>query len=201
MTLPNEDPTISSLHYADDAIFLGNWEERNIGNLMKVLRWFHLASGLRINWSKSTLVGVKVNELELCRVASAFGCKEGTLPFNYLGFPIGISMTKESSWSPLIERFLSRLSGWKAKLLSYGGKLTLCKSVLGSLGNYLFSLYKAPNVALKKLESIRMNFLWGSNTVHRKIHWVAWDKILNNREKGGLNVGSLKALNITLLTK
>ena len=30
---------------------------------------------------------------------------------------------------------------------------------------------------------------------------MAWDRILINREKGGLNVGSLKALNIVVLAK
>ena len=110
-------------------------------------------------------------------------------------------MSKEVSWSSLYDKFHRRLSGWKAKSLSGGGKLTLCKSVLGSLGVYLFSLYKAPNVVIKKLKGLRMHFFWGTNDGSNKIPWVAWDKILNSRSNGGLELGSLKALNTALLTK
>ncbi|KAJ9564749.1 hypothetical protein OSB04_000715 [Centaurea solstitialis] len=201
ITHPNNEPTISSLHYADDAIFLGVWNEGNIKNLMKILRWFHLASGLKINWSKSTLMGVKVLSPDLSCVAADHGVREGKIPFNYLGFPIGASMSKMTSWNPLIEKFCCKILTWKSHSLSFGGKITLCKSVLGSLGVFLFSLYKAPTGVLRKLESLRMNFFWGSDETKKKIKWVAWDKVINGREKGGLGIGSLKALNVALLSK
>ena len=41
-----------------------------------------------------------------------------------------------------------------------GGRLTLCKAVLGGLGVYLFSLYKAPAKMIDKLEKIRRDFFW-----------------------------------------
>ncbi|KAJ9557516.1 hypothetical protein OSB04_012130 [Centaurea solstitialis] len=201
ITLPNNGPTISSLHYVDVAIFLGVWNEGNIKNLMKILWWFHLASGLKINWNKSTLMGVKVLSPDLSCVVADLGVREGKIPFNYLGFPIGASMSKVTSWNPLIEKFRCKLSTWKSHNLSFGGKITLCKSVLGSLGVFLFSLYKAPTGVLRKLESLRMNFFWVSDETKNKIKWVAWDKVINGREKGGLGIGSLKALNVALLSK
>ena len=86
------------------------------------------------------------------------GCKIGKIPFVYLGLPIGSSMTKEVHWTSLYEKFTNKLSAWKEKCLSLGGKITLCKSVLGSLGVYLFSLYKSPGKVLRKLERIRKGF-------------------------------------------
>lgn len=65
----------------------------------------------------------------------------------------------------------------------------------------MFSLYKAPVKVLKKLESIRCNFFWGGASENRKIPWVAWHKLLNSKEKGGLGIGSLQALNQALLVK
>ncbi|KAJ9553612.1 hypothetical protein OSB04_017657 [Centaurea solstitialis] len=59
VTLPNGEPEIVSLHYADDAIFLGRWNGHNLRNLMKTLKCFHLALGLKINWGKSTLTGYR----------------------------------------------------------------------------------------------------------------------------------------------
>ena len=56
--------------------------------------------------------------------------------------------------------------------LSIGGKLTLCKSVLGGLEVYLFSMYKAPRVILKKLEKLIRNFFWASSMNKRK--YLGW---------------------------
>ncbi|KAJ9561660.1 hypothetical protein OSB04_006820, partial [Centaurea solstitialis] len=85
--------------------------------------------------------------------------------------------------------------------ISVGGRLSLCKAVLGGLGGYYFSLFKAPSNVIKDLERKRRNFLWGSSNEHRKTAWVTWDKVLNSREKGGFGIGSLRAHNIALLAK
>ncbi|GKB26721.1 RNA-directed DNA polymerase, eukaryota [Tanacetum coccineum] len=45
----------SHLFYADDAVFVGDWNVSNIKSVVKVLKCFHLASGLKINLHKSKL--------------------------------------------------------------------------------------------------------------------------------------------------
>ncbi|GJT46135.1 hypothetical protein Tco_0954850 [Tanacetum coccineum] len=94
-----------------------------------------------------------------------------------------------------------RLSSWKANLLSIGGRLTLIKSVLGSLGIYYLSIFRAPESVLQDLERIRAKFFWGGNKDKNKMAWVKWPIILNSFDKGGLNIGSLKAFNLALLQK
>ncbi|KAJ9550277.1 hypothetical protein OSB04_014322 [Centaurea solstitialis] len=192
--LPNNGPVISSLHYADDAIFLGKWNDGNLRNLMKILK-------AENELGKSTLNGIGVPGVEITRLATTVGCKEGKIPFQYLGIPIGASMSKTESWQPLLERFSKKLSSWKAKTLSVGGRFTLCKAVLRALGVYFFSLFKAPTSILQELERKRRKFFWGSTDDKKKTAWVAWEKVLNAREKGGLGIGSLRAQNWALLTK
>ena len=63
------------------------------------------------------------------------------------------------------------------------------------------SLFKMPAGVVKKLESLRSRFFWGAVDEEKKIHWVKWDFILNSRDKGGLGVGSLSAINKALLYK
>ena len=108
-------------------------------------------------------------------------------------------MNKVSSWKPVTDKFKSRLSDWKARSISFGGRLCLCKTVLGSLGSYYFSLFKAPAKVIKTSESIQCHFFWGGTDEKRKICWVAWNEVLNEKEKGGLGIGSLRALNLALL--
>ena len=95
VSLPNGGPIISSLHFADDALFFGNWSDDNVKNLMLILECFHMASGLKINWGKSIINGIGISDLELHRLASSIGCKEGKFPLHYLGLPIGGSPKKE----------------------------------------------------------------------------------------------------------
>ncbi|KAJ9555639.1 hypothetical protein OSB04_010253 [Centaurea solstitialis] len=110
-------------------------------------------------------------------------------------------MRSTKSWQPLIDKFRSKLTVWKAKTFSIGGRCCLCKSILGALGTYMFSLYKAPKKVLNILEGYRSRFLWGDTSENKKIHWMAWDKVLRDKHCGGLGIGSLRALNLALLTK
>ncbi|GKF62050.1 hypothetical protein Tco_0182104, partial [Tanacetum coccineum] len=87
-------------------------------------------------------------------------------------------MSRCFNWNPLIERFHKRLSKWKSKTLSIGGRLTLTKSILGSLGVYYFSTFKAPKKVINQLESIRRNFFWGGSLDDNKIPWIAWKKVI-----------------------
>ncbi|GKA60720.1 hypothetical protein Tco_0760127 [Tanacetum coccineum] len=67
-------------------------------------------------------------------------------------------MSRIISWKEVTDKISSRLSKWKIKTLSSGGRLTLLKSVLTALLLYYMSIYKAPAVVLKDLESIRRDF-------------------------------------------
>ncbi|XP_023738428.1 uncharacterized protein LOC111886414 [Lactuca sativa] len=199
--LPHRDPVIFHLQYANDVIFMGSWATENTKNLIRILRCFELSSGLKINMSKSKLYGFGVQNCELELVARSFNHSIGSLPFTYLGLPVGASMARVTHWKPIIEKFQAKLSRWKASTLLFGGRLTLCKVVLSSLGSFYFSIYMAPIKVIKSLERIQMMFFWGGCLESRKMAWIAWDKILAAKEKGGLGVGSLKAQNLALLGK
>nr|GEZ39695.1 RNA-directed DNA polymerase, eukaryota, reverse transcriptase zinc-binding domain protein [Tanacetum cinerariifolium] len=110
-------------------------------------------------------------------------------------------MSGIANWQILIDHFNARLSGWKANLLCIGGRLTFIKSVLGSLGIYYFSIFKASEMVIKSLESLRANFFWGSHESSKKLSWVKWSNTLVSFDKGGLGVGSLSAFNKALLLK
>ena len=74
-----------------------------------------------------------------------------------------------SDWKGVDERFQKRLSGWKGKLLSSGGKLVLINSVLSNLPLFMFLFFEVPREVLKKLDFYRSRFFWQSNENKKSI--------------------------------
>ncbi|KAJ0909970.1 putative reverse transcriptase zinc-binding domain-containing protein [Helianthus annuus] len=157
--------------------------------------------GLKINHRKCKLFGVGVHNAEVARLASRLNCEAGSLPFLYLGVPIGANMKRAKFWNPVVERVSARLSKWKARHLSFAGRLTLAKSVLGSIPAYYLSLFLAPKCVLNKIDKIRRDFVWGISDTRKKMRWVKWDSIQRSKKSGGLGVGRIRDFNLAMLTK
>ncbi|XP_021991610.1 uncharacterized protein LOC110888390 [Helianthus annuus] len=139
---------VSHMLYADDALILGNWSKENLENTSRLLRIFYLCSGLKINFHKSVIYGMGVEEAEVNRVSHLLGCKVGELPFLYLGIKVGANMNRVSNWDSVVESIRSRLNSWKARLLSMGG--CFCGSGVRRLEGFIGWLgrFKSDNVSL-----------------------------------------------------
>ncbi|KAJ0478339.1 putative RNA-directed DNA polymerase [Helianthus annuus] len=199
--LPNGGPVLTHLCYADDVIFLGRWSEKNVMNLKRILRCLYLVSGLKVNLAKSSIMGVGVDNDTILAMANNLRCKKGDIPFMFLGLPIGENMKRVKPWRPIIDKFAKKLSRWKSKTLSMGGRITLAKAVLGNLPSYYLSIFKAPLKVIKTLEGIRRDFVWGHTGSRCKMRWVAWSKVQAHMRLGGLGVGEIRTLNWALLLK
>ncbi|GJY86569.1 hypothetical protein Tco_0500595 [Tanacetum coccineum] len=110
-------------------------------------------------------------------------------------------MSRIKTWDDVVDRVSSRLSKWKMKMLSIGGRLTLLKSVLGSTPIFHMSIHKVPLGVLRKLEAIRSHFFNGCAPNCNKASWVNWKNALASKKKGGLGIASLYALNRGLMFK
>ena len=165
---------LSHLFYADDAIFVGDWSDSNISNIITILRCFHLASGLKINLTKSKILGIGVPDSMVLEMANRIGCSVLKTPFSYLGVMVGGNMSRIASWMDVITKVTSKLSIWKARTLSVGGRLTLVKAVLGALPTYYMSIFKAPLTVLSQIESLRNTFFLGADLEEKKMTWVSW---------------------------
>ena len=109
-------------------------------------------------------------------------CKVGSLPFVYLGLPIGGNVRRLAFWEPLLNRIKSRLSVWNCKHLSLGGRLVLLKSVMSSLPVYTLSFFKAPSCIVSILNCF---FSGRGGEDHRKIAWVDWNTVCRRSGVGG----------------
>ncbi|KAJ0493102.1 putative RNA-directed DNA polymerase [Helianthus annuus] len=201
INLPNGGPVVSHLCYADAMLFIGEWSPHNVESLKYFLRCLYLVTGLKVNHNKCQIFGVGVDEVEATQMARTLNCEVGKFPFTYLGVPIGANMKRTTHWQPVVEKLQKRLSSWKARTLSFAGRVTLAKAVLGSLPSYYLSIYIAPKAVIKKLESIRRMFVWGITALGGKINWVRWDKMTKLKAKGGLGIGGIRALNLAMIAK
>ncbi|GJZ10712.1 hypothetical protein Tco_0545471 [Tanacetum coccineum] len=147
--------TLSHIFFVDDAIFIGKWDSLNIRTIVNFLKCFHLASGLKINFHKSKLMGINTRLEEVDATATAMGCLIFTTPFVHLRVKVGGAMSRIKSCDDVVAKVSSRLSKWKLKTLSIGGRLTLIKSVLTSITLCHMSIFKVLSRVLRLLESIR----------------------------------------------
>ncbi|GAU19481.1 hypothetical protein TSUD_77250 [Trifolium subterraneum] len=201
-SIGERDPiSVSHLQFADDTLLLGIKSWANVRALRAILGLFETMSGLKVNFHKSMLVGVNIPESWLGEAASALRCKVGIIPFLYLGLPIGGDPRRLGFWEPVLARLKNRLSGWKSRFLSFGGRLVLLKSVLQSLPVYALSFFKAPTGIISSIESIFIKFFWGGCEDSRKIPWVSWKSICLSKEGGGLGVRQMREFNLALLGK
>ncbi|GAU12613.1 hypothetical protein TSUD_132230 [Trifolium subterraneum] len=177
--------SISHLQFADDTLLLGVKSWANVRALRAVLVLFEAMSGLKVNFNKSMLVGVNIAESWLCEAASSLCCRVGNIPFLYLGLPIGGDPRRLGFWEPVLARLKNRLSGWKSRFLSFGGRLTLLKSVLTSLPVYALSFFKAPSGFV--VSSVGSSLRGGERESERgraeRSPW--WREIVRIRDTGG----------------
>ena len=145
---------VSHLQFADDTLLIGEKSWANVRAMRAGLRLFEAMSGLKVNFHKSSLVGVNINASWLAEAAFVLRCKVGKIPFLYLGLSIGGDPRRLSFWEPVVNRIKSRLSGWHSRFLSFGGRLILLKSVLTALPVYALSFFKAPAGIISSIESL-----------------------------------------------
>ena len=193
--------TISHLQYADDTIIFCPPDIEFLCNIKRSLIAFHIASGLNVNFHKSALYGINVDEAWLLNTADILLCRTGVLPFTYLGLPIGGNSSRINTWEPIITRMNNKLATWKGHMLSIGGRLTLLKASLSSLPLYYMSLFPVPKGIIDIMVKIQRNFLWSGSGLSRAFPLVAWTRIELPKILGGLGVGNLAHRNLALMFK
>ncbi|GKC06207.1 hypothetical protein Tco_0997817 [Tanacetum coccineum] len=86
--------TVKEFFASDDAIFIGKWDSLNIRTIVNVLKCFHLAWGLKINFYKSKLMGIDTRPEEVEAAATTMGSLIFTTPFVHLGVKVKGAMSR-----------------------------------------------------------------------------------------------------------
>jgi len=65
--------------------------------------------------------------------------------------------------------------GWQAKVLSFGGRITLIKHALQSIPIHTMAAISPPSTTIKYIEAIIADFYWGRDQDKKKYHWASLD--------------------------
>jgi hypothetical protein len=146
------DGGLPILQYADDMILFMEHDLEKAKKLKLIFSAFELLSGLKINFHKSELYCFGEAQDHTQLYPELFGCNQGEFPIRYLGIPIHFRRLTNAEWKIVEERLQLRLSSWKGKLLSIGGRLVLINSVLSNMVLYMLSFFLLPKGVLKRLD-------------------------------------------------
>ena len=124
-------PPISHLMFVDDLVVFSRANHDDLATVQSCLTQFQTWSGLSINKRKSAITFSR-NVSPSCKISlrNLIGLNQPTSKNFYLGLPTHIQRGHQAQFNTILEKINSRISGWKAKILSQAAKATLIKSVL-----------------------------------------------------------------------
>ena len=187
---PTDDFPI--VQYTDDTILIMEADVNQLIHLKGLLQSFATSTSLLVNYSKSSMIPINVHPKRLVVIASAFGCAIGSMPFTYLGLPMGTTKPRMEDLTPLMDRMERRLSSCSS-LLSYSGRLEMLNSAITPITTYAMCTLKLPVGVLDNLDRIRKQCLWRGNDKSKKGgNLAAWLMVLKPKVKGGLGVQNLR---------
>ncbi|CAN1188179.1 Putative ribonuclease H protein At1g65750 [Linum perenne] len=105
------------------------------------------------------------------------------------------------TYSDILARMDSKLSGWKEKSLSLAGRVTLAQSVLAAIPAYAMQTSLLPIDTCKEIDKRIRNFVWGSSPEGRKVHLINWETICAPKDKGGFGLKQARYLNLAYMVK
>lgn len=125
----------------------------------------------------------------------ASGFQQGILPFRYLGVPLCAKRMSVTQYQVLIDKMVRKISDWKNKFLSYGGRLQLVQSILFSIQNYWSQIFLLPKRVMLAIESLCRKFLWAGDLSQTKKSLISWNSICRPKAEGGLGLIHLPSWN------
>jgi hypothetical protein len=132
------------------------------------------------------MIPLNLTQDQAVNLANTFGCQLGSLPFTYLGLPLGTTKPRLDDYMPLMDKTEKRLTSISS-FLTQAGRLQLVNSVLSSLPTYTMCILKIPIAVLEFIDRARRHCLWrGSDVNAKNKSLVAWPKVTKPKKKGGL---------------
>ncbi len=171
------------IQYADDILILLKASQREVFCFKAILNMFAQSTGLKVNFNKWSLYPLNLSQDKADLLSGILGCKIGSLPFTYLGLPLGTTRHRVVDFAPLVDRIERRLTA-SSIFLPQGGRLTLINSVISSIPTYYMSSLQLPVTVIEAIDTARKNYLWrGNNPSSTRKSLASWDRVCTLKRK------------------
>ncbi|PNX97917.1 ribonuclease H [Trifolium pratense] len=195
-------PMVSHLMFADDLLLFGEAKEEQMKCVIDTLNKFCTLSGQEVSQEKTSIYFSKNVSREMRnKLLRISGFKEANSMGRYLGVPLLGRAPKRNDFQYLVDQVETKLAGWKAKQLSFAGRVTLAKSVLEAIPIYPMMTTRIPKTCLSDIQRIQRSFIWGDTENGRKFHAVSWERVTTPKWMGGLGLRNLEYMNLACLIK
>lgn len=192
MGLPAGARCISHLSFADDVVLFTTGRKRSLENLDTFFKTYESATGQKINRAKSAFyISDSVSPHRTSVILSALGVPRGEFPFLYLGCGIYKGRRTPEPFHHLLSSIDQKLSSWKNRLLSMGGRIILIRHVLSAIPLHTIGTLEPPKSIFQLLHKRFQDFLWGEGEYGPKRHWRSWHRLCFPTSEGGLGFRNL----------
>jgi hypothetical protein len=155
-------PMLSHLAYADDLMLFGEATVSQAQNIKDILDTFCKSSSQKVSpektkffFSKNVGWHVRQEVSEKC----GFGWTDNL--GKYLGVPILHNRASRATFQFIMDKVGQRLSNWKAKNLSFAGRVSLAKSVIQALPVYTMQSTLLPKSICEEIDKKCRSFICG----------------------------------------
>ena len=169
-------PPLSHLFFADDLIIFAEARLDQVQVINECLSNFCAASGQKVNTSKTRVFfSHNINHNIKSQLSQSLGFDMSTDLGRYLGVPLHHERVTKGLYQFIVDKVRKRLANWKCNSLSLAGRNTLINSVVMAIPNHVMQTSLIPVSCCDEIEKSARDFLWGSSSVKRKMHLLAWD--------------------------
>lgn len=143
--MESKRPQINYLSFANDIIIFASTDRHSLELIIETLPSYKVVSDQLVNKEKSNFVvtdNTSCDIVDLIKAVTGFSKKSS--PINYLDCPLYIRGQRISYYPDLVANIVRKISGWQAKILSFGGRITLIKHVLLSIPIHTLAVVSPP---------------------------------------------------------
>jgi hypothetical protein len=195
--------SLSHLLFVDDILIFCNGRLSFLENLKDILNIFFLATRMKINRDKSSLLvwGLPLQESNTISALLGVQIKDPTEGLRYHGFTLKASDYRKAYWAWLLEKIEKRFTPWYNRWLSRARRLVLLKSVIESILVYWTSLSWVPKGILHKISQKYLHFLWVGKEDSKSLVLASKNHISKPKGNGGWGLKNIFTFAKSLATK
>jgi len=101
--IPQPSRDFPIVQYTDDTLLM-QANSRQLFFLTNLPHSFSESMGLKVNYMKSQIYSINVANNKMINLANTLGYDIGTMPFTYLGLPMGTTKPRIEDFNPMMDR-------------------------------------------------------------------------------------------------